>query len=74
MLISSKYDDFYCQKKMALDLHFLGNLRSVNIENMEIAVIYMQPLFCSVFSIKDPIIYNTLKENRRGIQMFAMIG
>jgi len=45
MLIPSKYDDFPCQKKMAVNPHFLRNLRSFNIENMEIAVIYMQPSF-----------------------------
>lgn len=45
MLISSKYDDFHFQKKMALDLHLLGDLRSFNMENMKIAVIYMQPSF-----------------------------
>lgn len=41
--LSSKYDYFPCQKKMAVDLHFLGNLSSFNMENMEIFVIYMQP-------------------------------
>lgn len=41
--LSSKYDYFLCQKKMPVDLHFLGNLSSFNRENMEISIIFMQP-------------------------------
>lgn len=58
---------------MALDLRVLRSLRSFNMENMEIAVIYMQLSFFWMLSIKDPIIYNTSEENREGIQVFAVM-
>lgn len=48
---------FPCQKKMALDLRFLASLRGFNMENMEIAVVYMQPPFFWVLYTKDSIIY-----------------